>query len=99
MSASEFKRLRERARTAEDFRRLATWCRWKAAFYRKDEADCEAELRRHPQPSPHPQPKHPTRGQTLRTLALHYHELSSHWTELADIFTNKALEVGAHIPR
>ena len=44
LTMREFKSLRERATTAEDFRKLATWCRLKAEQYRGSKASLEAEL-------------------------------------------------------
>jgi hypothetical protein len=94
MSLREFKQLREHARTAEEFRKLAEWCQLKAGLYRKSEANCAAELQNYyTQSSPQSSPKHPTRGHDLHTLVLHYRELSRHWTELSGLFSDKAVEL------
>jgi hypothetical protein len=96
LSMREFKTLRERANTAEDYRRLATWCQSKADQYRKSKANLEAELgNKYSRSSPQSNPKHPTRAQDLHALAIHYGDLSKQWTDLSDLFLEKAAELDA----
>jgi hypothetical protein len=92
----EFKRLREHANTAEDFRKLAQWCELKAEQYRKSKANVEAEVSdHHSRVSPQANPKHPTRGQNLHALAVHYGDLSKQWTDLSEVFVMKASQLDA----
>ena len=96
LTMREFKSLRERANTAEDFRKLATWCRLKAEQYRKSKASLEAELgNQHSRTSPQSNPKHPTRGQDLHALAVHYGDLSRQWADLSEVFSQRAAELDA----
>ena len=97
LSMREFKTLREHAKTAEDYRNLATWCRLKADQYRKSKANLETELGNdHSRISPQSNPKHPARGQNLHALAAHYGDLSKQWTDLSQVFSEKATEL---VPR
>ena len=96
MSVGEWKQLRGRARTAEDFRTLASLCRERAGLYRKKQANCEDELQQHHmQSSPQSVLKHPDRKQTLATLIAQYSEMSEHWRELAGLYSSKATEIEA----
>ena len=96
LSMREFKMLRERASTAEDYRKLAGWCQLKAEQYSKSKAKAEAEISDyHSRISPQSNPKHPTTGQTLHALAVHYGDLSKQWTELSHLYSEKAAELDA----
>ena len=96
LSMREFKRLREHANTPEEFHKLAVWCQLKAEQYRQSKAELEAEVGdHHSRISPQSNPKHPTRGQDLRTLAAHYGELSKQWTDLSGLYSSKAAELEA----
>jgi len=96
LTMREFKTLRERANTAEDYRKLAAWCRLKAEHYRKRKSNLEAELGKHDSRiSPQSNPKHSTRGQSLHALAVHYGDLSRQWTDLSEVFSHRAAELDA----
>ena len=91
MSRREFQRLRSRARTPEEFKVLAEWCQAKSDFYRQRQSSCEAELRGYgSQSSPQAVVKHPTRSQSLKSLAEHYAELAKLWRRLADEYSVRA---------
>jgi hypothetical protein len=94
VSQREFQHLRGRARTAEDFKALADWCRSRSEMYRKSHQDCGAEWRGyHSQSSLQSVAKHPTRGQSLKALGQHYGELSRHWEELATEYSRRARQL------
>jgi hypothetical protein len=100
MSQHEFQHLRGSARTAEDFRRLAEWCRSRSEIYRNSLQACETEWRSyHSQSSPQSVPKHPTRGQSLKALKQHYGELAQHWQDLSAEYSGRASQLEANAPR
>ena len=87
-NAREWKRLRGHARTSQEFYALSKWCQVQAAQCRKNQADCEEELRHY---DAHPSfPKNPPRDQTLRNLISSYRRQAQRWSEFADGYTQKA---------
>ncbi len=91
MTSRDWKHLRKNAKTAEEFRRCAEWCRKQADGYRERLAVYEAELKAlETRPPNRTGPKYPPTAEHLRMRVEHYRGLVKHWTGLAEDYEHKA---------
>ena len=89
-TAREFRSLRGRARTPEEFGALSQWCDLQAGACRRKQAGYEQELREYyAHPPAVPRPKYPARSQTLSLLIAHCKEQAEHWSELAELYSGR----------
>jgi hypothetical protein len=91
LSDREWNRLRKRAHTPEDFRRLSQWCTAKSAVYLEKRKSFEAELGQYNSEITHSEARYPRRDQTLKLLIQHSGQLSCHWLNLASLYASKSL--------
>lgn len=93
VTARGWKRLRSSAKTPEEFRQCAQWCRTQADSYRRKQGEYEAELKALAERPPHRiGPKYPPNPEHLRTKIDHYRGLTQHWTNLADEYDRRAAD-------
>ncbi len=83
-NAREYKGMCRRARTAEEYGALSTWCSSQSSAYATRVAQLQAELREYYSRTGPVGPKYPPRDQTLKELVSHYQTLSARWHERAD---------------
>jgi len=93
----EWNRLRARAQTAAEFRRLAAWCQSRVELYESKVAGYEAELKAYYEhPASQPVPKYPQTGQTLKVCIAHDRDLVRHWAALRAEMLERAVKLEMH---
>ena len=86
-----WKRLRSKAKTAEEFRACANWCRSQASIHQETLAQYEAELKAYnARPAGRQGPKYPPTSESIREHAEYYRRLVKHWSDLAKSYDAKA---------
>jgi hypothetical protein len=91
----EYRALRKRAKTADDFKALSAWCSDQSAVCRRKIAQLEAELNDYQPGSPRPGQKYPPRDQTLRNLIAHYRIVAANWQKTAENYMAGSAKLGA----
>ncbi len=85
----EFKGMCRRAKTADEFGALSTWCAGQSSASSKKVAQLEAELKQYYSGPTPVGPKYPPRDQTLKELISHYRLVSAKWQERAKGYTDQ----------
>ena len=91
VTAQDWKRLRSKAKTAEEFRTCAKWCRSQAGRNQKTAAQYEAEVRAvDARPANRQGAKYPPTRESLRAKVDYYQGQVKHWNDLAASYDKKA---------
>src|SRR5579883_2965178 len=90
----DWKRLRKMAHTAEDYRKLAEWCRAQAEVNNKKASTYQAELREYYSNSlGAAHPKYPPPDATLKNQIAHCQDLARYWNGEAAHITRRMAEL------
>jgi hypothetical protein len=91
VTASDWKRLRKSARTAEEFSVCEEWCRMQTESCLRQEAQYESELEELRNRPPNREgPRYPPTADQLRTEIAHYKGLARYWSSMAASYEQKA---------
>ena len=94
-NAREYRALRKRAKTADDFKALSAWCSDQSAICRRKIAQLEVELNDYHSNSLRPDSKYPPRDETLQTLIAHYRIVAGNWQKNAENYMARSAKLEA----